>query len=112
MSDVVKAAERVMRIRDGESLATVYHDPQFPNATNYQLAFECDVQDVAYAYLAGPQWMNRPSGPGLWVCMADGKRVHQPQVIDLNEADIKRGAPFYAPRVYGPIPTDGAGRLG
>lgn len=46
------ASERLRRSNAGELIKDVYHDPQYPNATNYTLAYHCDVADVASAYLA------------------------------------------------------------
>lgn len=53
-----------------------------------------------------PAWHDRPTGPGLWVCLPDGKSVRQIVTLELDEKDIKRGAPFNTPRVYGPIPKE------
>lgn len=49
------------------------------------------------------KWMDRPSGPGWWVCYGPKFR---PTVTDLNQDDIDNGAPFATTRVYGPIPLD------
>lgn len=54
-----------------------------------------------------PQWMDRPSGPGIWVCIggvAGGIGRLQDSVLHLTQADLDRGAPFFVVRVYGPIP--------
>ena len=53
-----------------------------------------------------PQWMERPSGPGRWVCeeLPKGSRRIGPIIVNLTDEDLNRGAPFYTTRVYGPIP--------
>jgi hypothetical protein len=56
--------------------------------------------------LAGPQWMDRPSTPGMWLCVpSKGNTFKQIVVCDLDQSDIDRGAPFHTSRVYGPIPA-------
>lgn len=52
MSDVQSAAERLRRVQQGETLKAVYSNPHWAAATNYQLAHECDMAEVALAYLA------------------------------------------------------------
>jgi hypothetical protein len=52
-----------------------------------------------------PRWMDRPSGPGMWVIVDDDKRF--PDVaINLTQEQIDSGAPFASKRVFGPIPKD------
>jgi hypothetical protein len=41
------SARRLRRVQDGESLASIYADPRYPQATNYGMAFECDRGDLA-----------------------------------------------------------------
>lgn len=92
MSDELRAAAERMR-------ATKYPG-------NVDIA---DRNLLALAYINGPQWMDRPSGPGVWVCIASKeheRRGMKPLVLDLNEEDLKRGAPFCTRRVFGPIPAD------
>ena len=48
-----------------------------------------------------PAWHPRPTGPGTWICW----RLNRGFVpIELNELAVKRGEPFNADLVYGPIP--------
>ena len=49
------------------------------------------------------KWMDRPSGPGLWLCHGTTLRDC---VVELDQEDIDNGAPFASTRVYGPIPPD------
>ena len=52
--------------------------------------------------------MRRPSSPGKWVCKSDqyGRDMGFKQtVLDLDDEDIARGAPFHVECVYGPIPS-------
>ena len=49
------------------------------------------------------KWMDRPSGPGMWVCV--GKKF-KPTVLSLLQDDLNVGAPFETSRVFGPIPPD------
>lgn len=52
-----------------------------------------------------PDYHPRPTGPGLWVCFPDRRgRIRQIIVLDLDDEDLVRGAPFETVRVYGPIP--------
>lgn len=53
-----------------------------------------------------PGWLQRPSGPGMWVCLPEeGSTFPKPVVIDLTQHDIDRGAPFRCGHVFGPIPA-------
>lgn len=52
----------------------------------------------------GPAWMKKPSGPGMWVCMADEETDMRDILLDLSQANIDAGAPFYTEAVFGPIP--------
>lgn len=45
------AIGRLRRVESGERLEAVYHDPQFPQATNYWMAYEEDVKTCSAAYL-------------------------------------------------------------
>ena len=59
--------------------------------------------------LQSPRWMDRPNGPGLWLCDAGvGERIF-PRIaaVELSENDIKHGAPFRTVAVFGPIPRLG-----
>lgn len=49
------------------------------------------------------KWMDRPSGPGRWLCHGTTLRDC---VVELDQEDIDNGAPFASSRVYGPIPPD------
>jgi hypothetical protein len=63
------------------------------------------MAEVARRLNESPRWMDRPSGPGMWVCVDDDKRF--PDVaINLTQEQIDSGAPFASKRVYGPIPED------
>jgi hypothetical protein len=56
-----------------------------------------------------PGWHERPTGPGLWVCMPDLNafpRLTQIIGLELDQEDIDRGAPFNTLCVFGPIPAD------
>ncbi len=53
---------------------------------------------------AEAQWMERPSGPGLWVCIGKGRLNGQDTVLKLSQHDLDRGSPFETKMVYGPIP--------
>ena len=46
-------------------------------------------------------WHARPIVPGFYVCVGDGMGD---SFLQLDEDDLKRGAPFQTTRVYGPIP--------
>jgi hypothetical protein len=62
---------------------------------------------LADAWLESPQWMERPSGPGLWLCRpAENATFKQDVVCSLNQHDIDRGSPFHTRAVYGPIPAE------
>lgn len=101
MTDLRAAVERLRRMYlNGELAHVVYGE-------DYQQDYSEDLCDVIVAYLAAPQWLPRPSGPGLWVCVPENKsRFNQITTIDLTADDLARGAPFYVSRVYGPIPKD------
>ena len=49
-----------------------------------------------------PEWSFRPSGPGIWLCVADEK--NRLIGLELTDEDLERGAPFRTKCVYGPIP--------
>ncbi len=53
-----------------------------------------------------PKWMDRPSGPGLWLTSGNPAMFLSPVMMHLDETDLARGAPFHCTRVYGPIPVD------
>jgi hypothetical protein len=47
-----------------------------------------------------PQWMERPSCPGLWVCEPKpGCAIKHPQALRLSQFDLDRGAPHLTARV-------------
>lgn len=48
-----------------------------------------------------PDWHEKPTMPGLWVCMT---RFDEDYSMQLTADDIERGKPLSASRVYGPIP--------
>lgn len=56
--------------------------------------------------MTAPQWMDRPSGPGMWVSIPEPDAWPSPIVMYLTEEDIESGVPFHSQRVYGPIPPD------
>lgn len=51
---------------------------------------------------AAPNWMERPSGPGCWICMVTvpGSSLANGT---LTQESVDAVAPFYTSRVYGPI---------
>ena len=55
-----------------------------------------------------PDWHDKPTGPGGWVCRGDGKHALGDRVIflELTQEEIDNGAPFHTGRVYGPVPDD------
>lgn len=66
------------------------------------------MQQMDRLKASSPSWQDRPTGPGLWVCMSkpwhDGKMSDV--VLMLSQEDIDRGEPFNVSRVFGPIPAD------
>ena len=52
-----------------------------------------------------PTWRDRPTLPGLYMCesLPDTIVPNEFVVLDLDQEDIDRGAPFATKRVYGPI---------
>jgi hypothetical protein len=50
-------------------------------------------------------WRKRPSCPGAWVCIGEGRLAGHDTVMDLTQDDIDTGAPFYSSAVFGPIPS-------
>ena len=56
-----------------------------------------------------PTWRERPTLPGLYVWQAepDTALPNDFGVLELDQEDIDRGAPFLAKRVYGPIDVRG-----
>ena len=54
-----------------------------------------------------PGWHPKPTGPGAWACLPLTKATFsQTVVLDLNDDDLARGAPFLTRAVYGPIPKE------
>ncbi len=52
-----------------------------------------------------PRWHDKPTGPGTWVCAPDhAKWFLRTEAVQLSEADLERGAPFFTKAAYGPIP--------
>lgn len=60
--------------------------------------------ELAVAYLASPGWHDRPTGPGLWVCVC----INGILVEDVREQNMKWYAVhgWQLGRVFGPIPAD------
>jgi hypothetical protein len=66
-----------------------------------------DARAIARVARAIPQWMDRPSTPGMWLCVPDNSNTFKQLVVTwLSQPDLDRGAPFHTRRVYGPIPAD------
>lgn len=62
--------------------------------------------DCELVVIDDDQWIPRPLTPGLYVC---GPSTEDPPrfgyiAMELDEEDLKRGAPFRTPAVFGPIP--------
>jgi len=53
-----------------------------------------------------PDWHDRPTCAGTWLCSLNHDGKIRPTVVTLDDNDIAAGKPFYTPRVYGPIPED------
>ena len=56
-----------------------------------------------------PAWRDRPTMPGLWVCIGTGRLNGHDTVLKLTQAVLDTGAPFCTNRVFGPIPLDPKG---
>lgn len=54
-------------------------------------------------YTPPPRWMDRPSGPGLWVAVGTERMRGIDTILRLTADDIERGAPFHCLKCYGPI---------
>ena len=63
---------------------------------------------LADAYCDGPDWHDRPTGPGRWL-LGDSNGGRFKIWDDYTQEDIDRGAPFACKRVFGPIPPDPKG---
>jgi len=51
-----------------------------------------------------PAWHDKPTGPGMWVCIGHGRMRGRDSVLNLTDLDLANGAPFFTEAVYGPIP--------
>jgi len=102
MNDKLRAAAQ--RLIDAPMVATgIFAQPSDFGWAGSPL----DAINVATAFLACPAWHDRPTGPGLWVCMPDGKQFgRRAEALRLTEEDLARGAPFHVLRVFGPVPEE------
>lgn len=60
--------------------------------------------ELAGAEPGGPRWMERPSGPGLWISQTTEKNWVPYLVLNLTQKSLDSGSPFWSKQVYGPIP--------
>jgi hypothetical protein len=88
---VQEAAERLRRCRPPDSVHEgVYSDMD---------EMAADSVEVAEAYLDGPAWHDKPTGPGRWLSDYYGRDFR------MNKSDMTMEHPG---RWYGPIPDPGA----
>lgn len=73
----------------------------------FENGFNTAISAAAQLAAEAPSWMERPSGPGLWVCMPDAS-LRSPLngivTLELDGEDLARGAPFHTSVVFGPLP--------
>ena len=63
-----------------------------------------DAELLADAYLAAPQWRDKPTCAGLYVVRSGDTYGGIATLVKLTADEIERGAPWHFDELFGPIP--------